>query len=341
MLVLSDDVENNDFPLVNWLLIVANVAVFLCLLGSTVIEQLYITWGVVPSRLLLHHDAQQILTMFSSMFLHGGWLHLIGNMWVLWLFGDNVEDRLGHFTYLLFYLACGVFADVVQVLSDPSSSLPSVGASGAIAGVMAAYITLHPDAKCNTWFGDDSFFFAFRTYKVPAVFIIIGWFVLQIFSAMTMRSDVEGIAFFAHIGGFLCGLSLLFFLRHNEYKAMDGTPGGNNVAVAGLTGLICSILLVLHFFTPKNIEKFPKPEPVQAREAVQASDEHQKKTSPQIVVTPKDEVSSKIHSQQHHHVTHSHHNKESSEKHNGTSSSIHHESAGKAHSHVGESSSKK
>lgn len=265
VLIVGDDVENNEFPLINNLLIMANVVIFVCMLGSTAIEQTYQTWGVVPARFLLQHDTQQFLTMLSSMFLHGGWMHLIGNMWALWLFGDNVEDRLGHFQYLLFYVVCGMFADLVQILSDPSSSLPTVGASGAIAGVMAAYIALHPDASCKTWFGDDSMFFAFRTFKIPAVIIIFGWFAIQIWSASMMNSSVEGIAFFAHIGGFLAGLSLLCVFRYNEYRSSDGKQIGNNAAILGMSAVICSVLLILHFLSPKNMEKFPKPEPVQAK----------------------------------------------------------------------------
>ncbi len=326
VLILGDDVENNDFPLVNNLLIMTNVVIFVCMLSSAVIEQTYNTWGVVPARFLAQHDAQQVLTMLSSMFLHGGWMHLIGNMWVLWLFGDNVEDRLGHFQYLLFYFACGMFADVVQILSDPSSAVPSVGASGAIAGVMAAYIALHPDARCKTWFGDDSLFFAFRTYKVPAVFIIFGWFALQIFSASFMNSNVEGIAFFAHIGGFLAGLALLCVFRYNEYKASDGKAGGNNVAVLGLTAVICSTMLLLHFLMPANLNKFPKPQAVQAQPAKPEAEQPQK-VEPSLAIDQQKTKVTQVKHSHHHHATQAHHEHTVQSQHTGASQAEHQHAA--------------
>jgi membrane associated rhomboid family serine protease len=136
-------------------------------------------WGTVPARFLIHHNLHDFQAIGTSMFLHSSVLHLLGNMWILFLFGDNVEERLGHCTYLAFYVCCGLFADLLHIVSDPTSIIPAVGASGAIAGVMGAYIAMHPDAKCKTWWGDDWFFLAFKTYQVPAVFIASMWLALQ------------------------------------------------------------------------------------------------------------------------------------------------------------------
>ncbi len=125
MLILDDDVENDETPVVNLTLICLNVAIaFIAFFNGSGGDA---TWALVPGRFLMEHDARQLATMFSSIFMHWGFLHLIGNMWVLYLFGDNVEDRLGHFTYLLFYLTCGFVAGVIHLLSDPGSMIPSAG----------------------------------------------------------------------------------------------------------------------------------------------------------------------------------------------------------------------
>ena len=248
MLILSDDLENHRFPIINSLLIIANCRIFVLLLNAP--DSFYLEWGVVPSRFVLQHDWHELLSSVSSMFLHGGWMHLLGTMWALYLFGDNVEDRLGHFTYLLFYLACGFFADIVQILSDPYSTIPTIGASGAIAGVMGAYIAMHPTANCNTWWGDDSLWFAFRTFKIPAVLVIFGWFVLQVFSGMFMDTSVSGVAFYAHIGGFLAGLALLTFIRHEAYTDPALNAKVSNVPFLSVTGVITFFMLLFYLCNP-------------------------------------------------------------------------------------------
>lgn len=240
MIVLSDDVENKQVPFVNLLLIGINIAVFVFMIAS-LSDQRFFEWGLVPARFISDHN---LLNVVSSMFMHSGILHIVGNLWALFLFGDNVEERLGHFSYLVFYLACGFFAAIIQVLSEPGSTIPMVGASGAIAGVMGAYMALHPDAGCKTWWGDDSIFLSFRTIKIPAVWVIGAWFALQILSCMTISTEVAHVAFYAHIGGFLAGLALLFTVRNKEYSLNDGTAGSSgSVGVMSITGVVCLTLL--------------------------------------------------------------------------------------------------
>ncbi|HEY9788268.1 MAG TPA: rhomboid family intramembrane serine protease [Candidatus Obscuribacterales bacterium] len=212
MIILSDDVENNEIPIVNIFLITANVLIFF-LWGLSASSEYYRHWGYTPYAFLSQHNIQQFCLLFSSMFVHAGFFHLLGNMWVLYLFGDNVEEELGHFTYLIFYLACGILAACAHMYSDPSSILPCVGASGAISGVMGAYIILHPHATCKTWWGDDSLLFAFRTFRIPAVLVIGGWFCLQVLLSSLIPVSVAHIAFFAHIGGFIAGLVLVMLVR--------------------------------------------------------------------------------------------------------------------------------
>jgi membrane associated rhomboid family serine protease len=251
MLILSDDVENTDPPIVNILLIAINVLVFIWMVGSGsgTSEEFFKTWGTVPGRFAAHPSIDQFQFVLTSMFMHGGFLHLIGNMWALWLFGDNVEDRMGHFTYLVFYLICGLFADMVHIFSDPYSMTPCVGASGAIAGVMGAYMVLHPQATCKTWWGDDSLFFAFRTYRVPAILIIGGWFALQVL-ACNLTGLASNVAFYAHIGGFLAGVGLLCFIRYRDYQASHREEP---VRYGGALPAICItalMVLVWHFVSP-------------------------------------------------------------------------------------------
>jgi membrane associated rhomboid family serine protease len=150
--------------------------------------------------------------------MHGGWLHVIGNMWFLWVFGDNVEDAMGRLRYVVFYVACGLAAVVAQVLIDPGSSVPMVGASGAIAGVLGAYVVLYPRARIVTLV---PIFIILQFVELPAFVFIFVWFGLQLLSGWaslgTVGQDVGGTAFFAHIGGFVCGLALVFLLRRRDH----------------------------------------------------------------------------------------------------------------------------
>ena len=199
-------------PVVTRLIILLNVVVFLyeLSLGSS-IRPFMMAWGFLPARLslALHGSAGAGLpavglTVLSSMFLHGGWAHLIGNMWYLWIFGDNVEDRLGHARYLVFYLAAGIVAALVQYATSPDSSLPTVGASGAIAGVLGAYAVAFPRARVITLVPLIIFF---QVLPLPALLVLGLWFVYQfLFGTLSLTSTATGgVAFWAHIGGFAFG----------------------------------------------------------------------------------------------------------------------------------------
>src|SRR5262252_214531 len=157
-------------------------------------------YGVVPA-------AFYASTLVTSMFLHGSWMHVIGNMWYLWIFGDNVEDRLGHGRFIIFYLLCGVVAALGQVFMDPTSTLPTIGASGAIAGVMGAYFVLYPQSRVLTLI---PLIIIWEVVELPAIFLLGFWFLMQLFSAgaiaTTSLTQQGGVAFMAHVAGFLAGL---------------------------------------------------------------------------------------------------------------------------------------
>ncbi|MBU1050093.1 rhomboid family intramembrane serine protease [Candidatus Bipolaricaulota bacterium] len=153
------------------------------------------------------------LTLFTAMFLHGGIMHLLGNMLYLWIFGDNVEDAMGSIRFLAFYLSCGVAAAFAQMAIGPGSSIPMIGASGAIAGVLAAYFMLYPRSRVLTLI---PLFFFLRVVALPAVFLLGFWFVLQVISGLNSFSSSGGVAFFAHIGGFIAGLFLVFPFRQRH-----------------------------------------------------------------------------------------------------------------------------
>ena len=191
MLPLRDDIPSATRPTVNYLLIAANVLAFLWELSAADV----LPWTLVPARLTAD-PAGNVVTVFTAMFLHGGWLHLLGNMLYLWIFGDNVEDRLGHGRYVLLYLAGGVAAAMAQVAIAPDSNVPMLGASGAIAAVLGAYIVLYPRASVYTW--------------VP--------FVLQLVSAVASLGAAQsgGVAFVAHTGGVVAGLVLVKLLDRGQ-----------------------------------------------------------------------------------------------------------------------------
>ncbi len=222
MFPLADTVRARNFPFVNWLIIVANVVVFVVFeLGRSQLglERFITTYGLVPARLTTGQPLA-FLTIFTSMFLHGGWLHLISNMWALYIFGDNVEDRLGSGRYLVFYLICGLIAGLTQAFVNAGSRLPLVGASGAIAGVLAAYLLLYPRARVLTLI---PIFILPWLVEIPAVVYLIVWFILQFFNGVTAlavsTANAGGVAYWAHIGGFVAGLLLvgLFARRHPTY----------------------------------------------------------------------------------------------------------------------------
>lgn len=210
MFPLRDTIRSRSVPIVNYGLIALNLLIFLFtwLLGTRGTEQLLSTFGMVPANLSLVHPLS-FVTLLTSMFLHGGWFHVISNMWILFIFGDNVEDRMGSGRYLAFYLICGLAAGLTHVLFSSGSQVPTVGASGAIAGVLGAYFVLFPRARVTTlillfllpWFVD-----------IPAVFFIGFWFLTQLLQGVTQIGavgDFGGIAWWAHVGGFVVGFALV------------------------------------------------------------------------------------------------------------------------------------
>jgi membrane associated rhomboid family serine protease len=236
MIPLKDDTPRLGTPLVNYFLIAANLVVFLfeVSLDRRAQTGFIFTFGLVPARLAAivsgaapHAHVHAIvpgfvfLPILTSMFLHGGWLHVIVNMWFLWVFGRTVEDTLGHFPYLIFYLTCGFAAALAQILSDPLSTVPMVGASGAIFGVMGGYFILYPRARVLMLV---PFLFIFFLW-LPAWVVLGYWFVLQFLSGVgtalvTADRSTGGIAVWAHVGGFIAGLSIvrLFPSRTRRYR---------------------------------------------------------------------------------------------------------------------------
>ena len=147
------------------------------------------------------------MTILTSMFMHGSWMHLIGNMWFLWVFGNNIEDSMGHMRFIIFYLLCGVLASLTHIVTDPGSAVPTVGASGAISGVMGAYMVLYPKVRVHTLI---FLVFYIRVFLLPAWVLLAQWFVIQLVSgAGTLGAEGGGVAFWAHIGGFVAGLALI------------------------------------------------------------------------------------------------------------------------------------
>jgi len=225
MIPIRDDRPSFTTPFINYLLIALNTLVFLyeVLLGPRTREVFVYQFGVEPLRVLaalglanVHVPDPSALPLLTSMFLHASWLHLIGNMWVLWIFGDNIEDYLGHFGYLIFYLVSGLAGSVLHIALNPASNIPSVGASGAIAGVMGAYFLLFPSARVLTLVPLIIFF----TFIWLPAWIVLGyWFVLQFLSgaatsiAYSSRTGGGGgIAFWAHVGGFVAGIIMIKIL---------------------------------------------------------------------------------------------------------------------------------
>jgi len=217
MFPIKDDQPRYSTPFVNGFLIVLNILVyfFQASLDPQSYEVFARQFGVVPSHLSAflagspkYPMAALVIPFFTSMFLHAGWVHVLANMWFLYIFGDNIEDYLGHFTYLVFYVLCGLFAMATQVAVFPHSNLPTVGASGAIAGVLGAYFILYPRARVLTWF------FVFVFY-LPAWVMLGYWFVLQFMTGAVTLSvaqagrDVGGVAVWAHVGGFVAGLVMV------------------------------------------------------------------------------------------------------------------------------------
>ncbi len=214
MIPLRDSNRPISIPIVTFVLIGCNALVWLYEVGlGPRLDVFILHYGLVPVRFVLSYRFEggimdnAIVPLFSSIFVHGGWLHVIGNMWFLWIFGDNVEDRMGHFRFLLFYLLCGIGASLVHVLVDPSSRIPTVGASGAISGVLGSYLITFPRARITTLL---IIFVLIRLIEVPAWVFLIIWFLFQFLGASQagVHGEMGGVAYGAHIGGFLVDIFL-------------------------------------------------------------------------------------------------------------------------------------
>ena len=207
MLPISDDNSSRKtFPIITYALIALNLLIFF--LELTGGEAFILSWSFIPGR-FLSNPAGEFITIFSAMFMHAGWIHLLGNMLYLWIFGDNVEDRVGHFKFLLFYLVCGIAATFAQFILSASSNIPNLGASGAIAGVLGAYLLLFPRGKVMMLF--------FRIITPVPAWVALGfWIVLQLISgagSLATTGQTGGVAYMAHIGGFITGMILILPFR--------------------------------------------------------------------------------------------------------------------------------
>ncbi|MEE9609102.1 MAG: rhomboid family intramembrane serine protease [Myxococcota bacterium] len=232
MFPIKDDNPHFITPLVTYALIAANVAIWFLVQGLGTEPRLVTSvceLGLIPGELLQRipagtrvvlaphvscvlGDQSQWHTLLTSIFLHGGWFHLIGNMWFLWIFGNNIEDSMGHLRFVAFYLLCGLAASVLQILSQPDSTVPMVGASGAIGGVMGAYVVLYPKVRVHMLVALG---FYVTTVGVPAIYMLGYWFLLQVLGgAFSLGKTGGGVAFWAHVGGFAAGALLILAFRN-------------------------------------------------------------------------------------------------------------------------------
>jgi membrane associated rhomboid family serine protease len=211
----DDNSGRRIFPFVTYGLIAINVLFFFVELAGG--DDFIMQWAFVPARFIAN-PIGDFITLFTSMFMHAGWVHLGGNMLYLWIFGDNVEDRFGHVMFTIFYLVCGLAATFAQLMFSLDSTIPNLGASGAIAGVLGAYILLFPQGKVSVLQGQ-------RVIQVPALIAIGMWIILQFFSSfasITATTDTGGVAYMAHIGGFIAGFALTFLLRGSSNRRLTG-----------------------------------------------------------------------------------------------------------------------
>ena len=216
MIPLRDVIPSRTTPYITVTIIAVNALVFVFELRLPLTDRARFieVYGIVPASV-------GSLSLLTSMFLHGGWLHFLGNMLYLWIFGDNVEDRVGHGRFIVFYLTCGLAATLAQVVSNPTSVVPIVGASGAIAGVMGAYFVLFPRSRVLTLL---PLFIFWELIEVPAILFLGFWFLLQLLSgvgSVGAGQDVSGIAFWAHIAGFATGAGAIFLFRRPERQRVD------------------------------------------------------------------------------------------------------------------------
>lgn len=217
ILPLYDENPTRTFPIMTILLIIANVFVFLLesSLPSAELESFIRAFAFIPSEFVKN---AQLSSIFTAMFMHGGFIHIAGNMLYLWIFGNNIEDALGHFKFLLFYLTCGLVATLAQFVVDPASTVPTLGASGAIAGVLGGYLLLYPSAQIVSLV---PLLFFVTLYRLPAIIVIGLWFVIQFangYFSLQASSAAAGIAWFAHIGGFISGILLIMMISKKRIR---------------------------------------------------------------------------------------------------------------------------
>lgn len=230
MLPLRDNIRSRRWPVVNLLIILINVAVFVHYfsMSERALEHFILTWSVVPERFWGALDRPallplQVATLFSGMFMHGGLLHIAGNMWFLWIFGDNVEDQLGHLRYLIFYLTTGLIASASELFAAPHSAIPMLGASGAVAGVLGAYLWWYPRARVQTLV---SIIIFLQFIELPAVLFLGLWFLMQILGSL---GGEGGVAWYAHIFGFLGGLLLSMLATKPPPRPIRPLPVSRNI----------------------------------------------------------------------------------------------------------------
>ncbi len=222
MIPLKDNIRTTKIPFVNYTLLALNILIFVyeLSLGSS-LNPFFREYGLIPAKFLSTDSFdlyERIKPFFSSMFIHGGWFHIIGNMLFLYIFGDNVEDEVGHFNYLFFYLICGFCAALFQIFSDMSSAVPMIGASGAVSGVLGAYLVFFPYSKILTLV--PIFIFIQLIYIRASIFIMI-WFLIQFIGGVVISKSLSitgGIAFWAHIGGFICGILFTNIYKKKKFK---------------------------------------------------------------------------------------------------------------------------
>lgn len=225
MIPLRDSTPSGSVPFVTITIIVLNSLMFLYELSlGPRLDSFVTSYGVTPLKIVEFYRFKGgfldnvLEPMFASIFMHGGWLHLIGNMWFLWIFGDNIEDRLGHGKYLLFYILCGIGATLIHVAFHPHSKLPIIGASGAISGVLGAYLISYPHARVYTLL---IIFFFIRFVEIPAFVFLIIWLGFQFLSGASelgAAQEVAGVAYWAHMGGFVVGILLLWIMPKNPAR---------------------------------------------------------------------------------------------------------------------------
>jgi membrane associated rhomboid family serine protease len=237
MFPIKDDIPSRSFPAVTVGLIVINTIIFIfeISMGRTSRMSFVTDYGLLPQNVTAFFDGtgmsagRVFFPFFSAMFLHGGWFHLIGNMWYLWIFGDNVEDRLGHARFLVFFLLCGVLGNVAHYIFNASSEIPAIGASGAVAGVLGAYLVSYPGARILVLF---PLFFFIQFIELPALIVLGFWFVLQFLNgaaSVVLSTAAGGVAWWAHIGGFVGGLVIFKIFRPKPkiwYKRDSGADNG-------------------------------------------------------------------------------------------------------------------